>query len=168
MSKSKAKGTRQETNICNVINDFAGAKVAERVALHGNTDMGDIRIAVDDLVLTGESKYSKDYPSVGKIEEYKGQTTTENMNAGQDGGILFINLPNRSIQRMECHLQKSTLMRLHGIDRLIADERIPEELRKRLERALMEDSEFDWVCITLWAFMNIAYGQPAWADRRGS
>ena len=165
---SKEKGTKQESNICNVINDFAGSKVAERLALHGNTDLGDIRILVDDLVLIGESKHSKSYPSVGKVEKYKGQATTENLNSGGDGAILFINLPNRSIQRMECHMQKSTLMKLHGVDRLITDERIPVDLRNRLEHALMEDGEFDWVCITLWAFMNLAYGQPAWADRRNA
>ena len=166
MGKAKEIGTRQETNICNVINDFAGSKVAERLALHGSSDLGDIRIKVDDLVLIGESKHSKSYPSMGMIEEYKGQATTENLNSGGDGAILFVNLPNRSIQRMECHMQKSTLMKLHGIDRLIEDEQLPERLRRKLERALFEDGEFDWVCITLWTFMNLAYGQPAWADRR--
>ena len=164
---SKAKGTRQETNICNVLNDFAGSKVAERLALHGSNDLGDIRILVDDLTIIGESKYSNSYPSAGEIEKYKGQTVNENLHFGGDGGVLFVNLPNRSIQRMECHMQKSTLLKLHGIDRLIADEQIPEKLRARLERALFEDGEFDWVCITLWTFMNLAYGQPAWADRRG-
>lgn len=167
-NKSKVAGTAQETKICNIINDWAGMKVAERVPLHGSDDQGDIRIRVDSLTLVGESKYSKHYPSDGKLKDFKLQTVTENENAGGDGGILFVNLPHRSVNRMECHMQKSTLLRLHGIDLLVENERIPEDLRERLRKALFDDGEFDWVCITLFAFMNIAFGsKPAWEDRRG-
>lgn len=62
-TRPKDIGTRQESSIRNVINDWAGEVVCERVALHGNKDMGDLRIVVDDLVLTGESKHCKAYPS---------------------------------------------------------------------------------------------------------
>lgn len=163
MSKAKAKGTRYETNVKNVINDWSGdPKTCERIALHGNKDHGDLRIIVDDLVLTGECKDYKKMLSEGMLAKFKEQAVEENANAGQDGALLIVNFPNRAIDRSQVHMLKSTLARLNGIERLITDERIPEDLRQQLWQAVMVDGEYDWVCITLFQFLNIAYGHPAW------
>lgn len=160
-NKPKEIGTRQESAICNVINEWAGQKVCERVVLHGNRDHGDLRITVDDLVLTGESKHCKRYPSDGMLADFRGQTAIENENAGQDGGVLFVNLPGRSINRMEVWMQKSTYMRLNGVDELLASDDLSARARALLSR-LLEDGEWDWIRLTLVAFMHLCWGSPAW------
>lgn len=156
--RPKDIGTRQETRIVNELNCYADRPVAERVALRGRCDHGDIRIRVDDLVLTGESKHSKHYPTEGQLAEFRRQTVVENQNAGQDGGVLFVNLPNKVIGRMECHMQKSTYLKLHGADRLLSDERMPPDLAEELWSALMEDGENDWICIPLSTLLGLAFG----------
>jgi len=163
-TKPKAIGTRQESAIRDVLNDWAGRKVCERVVQHGSNDHGDLLIEVDDLLLTGESKHCKSYPSEGMLENFKAQTVIENENAMQDGGLLFVNLPGRSIQRMEVWMQKSTFMKLHGVDKLIENEDVSESVVKRVD-ALLRDGEYDWLRLTLFAFMNLCWGQPAWGGR---
>lgn len=162
-TKPKVIGTRQESTIRDVLNDWAGSKVCERVALHGEKDHGDLRIIVDDLVLTGESKHNKKYPTEGMLKDFKAQTVTENENAGQDGGLLFINVPNRSVQRWEVWMQKSTFLKLHGLDKIIEREDMGSKAKARL-RTLLEDGDFDWLRLTMLAFMNLCWGSPAWGE----
>lgn len=163
---SKDAGTRQESNICKVLNAFAGREIARRVALNGNKDKGDLRIEIGAFVITGESKYSKRYPSEGNIEKFKEQTVKENIHAGQDGGVLFINVPGRSINRLECWLQRSTHCKLEmqrvGI---VYPDDIPLESIERVEE-FMRDSENGWRRVTLFDFMHEYLGHPAWEDRR--
>lgn len=163
MGKTRPKdiGTRQETAIKNVLNDFAGANVCERVALHGSKDHGDLRIIVDDLVLTGESKRCKSYPSEGMLKSFKRQTVVENENAMQDGGLLFINNTGKSINRMDVWMQKSTYLKLHGVDKLLEREDLTDGVRRNIE-GLLVDGEFDWLRLTLLAFMYLCWGKPAW------
>lgn len=158
---SKQAGTKQETAICNAINDWAGSKVCERVALKGSYDCGDMRLVVDELTLTCESKHSKHYPTVGQLDEFKRQTIIENANAGQDGGLLFVNLPNKSMNRMEVWMQKSTYLRINGIDRLLRRPDLSDADRKRAEQALV-DGAFDWVRLTLVDFLHVTFGNPSW------
>lgn len=162
-TKPKAIGTRQESNIRNVLNDWAGSEVCERVVLHGNKDHGDLRIVVDDLVLTGESKHCKSYPSEGMLDDFKSQTVTENENAAQDGGLLFVNNTGKSINRMDVWMQKSTFLKLHGADKLLERDDLSDGVRQRIER-LLEDGEFDWLRLTLMAFMYLCWGEPAWGS----
>lgn len=160
---SKDAGTKQETKICRTINDYAGEKVAERLAQHGKLDQGDIRIVVGDLVLTGESKHSKRYPSEGLMDEYKDQTVKETAHAGSDGGVLFVNLPNRSIERMECHMLKSTYVKLVGMEYFMGAD-VPQLVASVLRSVLLEDDpERDWLCIPMSTFLRIAFGH----DRKG-
>jgi len=160
-TRPKDIGTRQESSIRNVINDWAGEVVCERVALHGNKDMGDLRIVVDDLVLTGESKHCKAYPSEGMLDNFKKQTVIENKNAEQDGGLLFVNNTGKSINRMDVWMQKSTFLKLHGLDAVVERYELSDEVRERLER-MLKDTEHDWLRLTLLAFMHLCWGQPAW------
>lgn len=161
-SPSKAKGTRQETLICNVINDFAGRDIARRVALHGSNDHGDIHIQMGIFKLVGESKCSKSYPSEGLISDYKLQTVTENENAGGDGGLLFINIPNRRVERMQVWMQRSTHLKLEmqrsGIQ---YPNDIPLDCITRVNE-VMADSEFSWRCVTLFDFLHEYLDHPAW------
>lgn len=161
MGKTRPKdiGTRQETAIKDALNDFAGYKVCERVILHGNKDHGDLRIEVHDLVLTGESKHCKRYPSVGMIESFKVQTVKENDNAGQDGGLLFVNLPGRSIQRMEVWMRCETYIKLLGI---ACDAVNATVLAHALLDGAHIDASHDWLRLTLLDFMYLCWGSPAW------
>lgn len=161
--RPKDIGTRMESKIRDVINDWAGWKVCERVALHGNNDHGDLRILVDELVLTGESKHCKEYPSEGMLDDFKAQTITENVNAGQDGGVLFVNLTNRSVQRWEAWMQKSTFLKLHGLDRVIERYELDDAAKARLEQLLI-DTKHDWLRLTMAAFMHLCWGSPAWGE----
>ena len=165
-SPSKVKGTRQESRICDVINDFVGRVVAERLPLHGAEDQGDIRIAMGPMVLIGESKCSKSYPSEGQIADYKYQTATEAENAGADGGLLFVNLPNRRIERMEVWLQRSTHFKL---ELMRMGYHYPEDIPlKNIEKVseVMRDSEYSWRRMTLFDFLHEYFDHPAWEDRR--
>ena len=159
---SKAKGTRFESAVCNVINDFAGHDIARRVALHGNTDNGDIHIKIGFLTLVGECKYSKSYPSDGQLKDYKQQTLTETENAMGDGGLLFVNVPNRSIQRAEVWLQRSTHYKLEmqrvGIQ---YPNDIPLHMIAKVNE-VMADSEFSWRRITIFDFLHEYLSHPAW------
>lgn len=60
---SKVKGTRYETALVDVFNDWNGIKCCERVVLHGDKDHGDIRLSVDDLTICVEAKWNKSYPN---------------------------------------------------------------------------------------------------------
>lgn len=165
-NQSKAKGTRFESAVCNVINDFAGSEVARRVALHGNTDNGDIHIVLGDMKFVGECKYSKSYPAEGKLLDYRSQTVTENENAGGDGGLLFVNLPGRRIQRAEVWLQRSTHYRLELLRVGIRyPEDIPPESLPRINE-IIADSEFSWRRLTLFDFLHEYLTRPAWEYRR--
>lgn len=161
--RPKDAGTRMESKIRNVINDWAGEKVCERVALHGSKDIGDLRIVVDNLVLTGESKYRNSYPSEGMFDAFKEQAVTENENAGQDGGLLFVNLAGRSVQRWEVWMQKSTFLKLHGLDEVVDMYELNDATKARLEQMLVDD-EHDWLRLTMAAFMHLCWGSPAWGE----
>lgn len=158
-NRSKASGTRFESRIRDEANAWAGETVCERVVLHGSRDHGDVRARVDDLTLTIEAKYRKRYPADGDMESFKAQAVTENENAGQDGAVLIVNVPNRSVMRAQCWMLRSTLMRLHGIDRLLGD--VPKPMRGLMWNALMVDGEHDWLCVTFETFLHIC-----WGDRR--
>lgn len=166
-SPSKVKGTRQETAICNIINDFVGTDVARRVPLHGAEDQGDIHIKMGFLKLVGESKCSKTYPSDGLIKKYKKQALTENENAGGDGGLLFINLPGRSIDRMEVWLQRSTHYKMellrYGIQ---YPNDIPLKYLQKVNE-IMSDSEFSWRRLTMFDFLHEYFSHPAWEWKNG-
>lgn len=158
MNKPREIGTRMESNLRDAMNEHAGRKVCERVALHGEKDHGDLRIEVDELVLTGESKHGKVYPGEKKLEAFKRQTVDENENAGQDGGVLFVNLPNKSIMRTECWMQPRTFMLLSGFDLVLRDFESDHD-RSLLRRLL--DTEAPWLRLTLADFMRLCWGGPA-------
>ena len=161
-SPSKIKGTRFETAVCDVFNDFAGSEIARRVVLHGNHDHGDVHIKIGYLTLVSECKYSKSYPSNGQLKNYKHQTLDETENASGDGGLLFVNVPNRSIQRAEVWLQRSTHYKLE-MQRLGIQypNDIPLHMIAKVNE-VMADSEFSWRRITIFDFLHEYLSHPAW------
>lgn len=163
VNKPRVIGTKQESKLRDVMNDYAGEKVCERVVQHGSHDHGDLRILVDDLVLTGESKHKKTYPSEGLLEDFKKQTVKENENARQDGGVLFVNLPNKAIQRAECWMQRRTYLLLLGTDNII--KRFESEHDRKLLTRLLEERGQEWVRLTLLDFMRLCWGNPAWGRK---
>lgn len=140
-NKSKAKGTNYETKVANYINDWVGETVCERIVLHGNRDNGDLRLKVDDLVLTVECKWREKYPNDGEEMDFRKQTVVETANAGTDGGILVINRYRNGIERHEVWVGDWTVAKLYG-----------EETFHAIDL---------WWCMRLRDFCRLCFGSPA-------
>lgn len=82
MSKSKQKGTAAETAVVNYMRDH-GFPGAERRALNGNADKGDINAGPGLCI---EVKAHKRY----SIPEWMTETAIEAINARADYGVLII------------------------------------------------------------------------------
>lgn len=147
-NKSKVKGTRFETDLVDVINDWEGLAICERLPLHGNEDRGDIRLRIRDLTICIEAKNLKDYPPPSLMEKFRDDTVTETANLGADGGLLIISKYRKRITLSEVWMQHGTFFKLYH--------REPPEM----------DDAHAWCCMTLGDFLRRFLGEPAWADRR--
>lgn len=146
-SKSKVKGTRYETALVDVFNDWNGIKCCERVVLHGDKDHGDIRLNVDDLTICVEAKWNKSYPNEKKMLDFREQTVKETKNSGADCGILVVNHYNQNVMRSEVWMQGGTWLALNAVT-----EKLP----------VHASDEHDWLCMTLLDFCWLCFGAPAW------
>lgn len=81
MSKQRQKGTLWETSVVRYLREHGF--LAERRALHGAADKGDIA-GVDGVVI--ECKNAKTY----KLAEWIEETKVERDNASADIGVLFV------------------------------------------------------------------------------
>lgn len=147
MSKAKAKGTKYESALVKVLNDWSGGQVAERMALHGNYDNGDLRLTVDDLTICVEAKWRKSYPNEREMLDFRAQTLAETGNSGADGGILVVNHYGQNVMRSEVWMQGGTWLALNA-----ATEKL----------SLHASDEHDWLCMTLLDFCWLCFGAPAW------
>lgn len=147
MSKAKAKGTKYESALVKVLNDWSGGQVAERVALHGNYDNGDLRLTVDDLTICVEAKWRKSYPSEGDMLYFRAQTLAETGNSGADCGVLVVNHYGQNVMRSEVWMQGGTWLALNAVT-----EKLP----------LHASDPHDWLCMTLLDFCWMCFGAPAW------
>lgn len=146
-SKSKAKGTRYESQLVGVFNDWVGLKVAERIVLHGNHDHGDLRLSVDDLIVCVEVKWRKSYPSEADMLDFRAQTVAETDNSGADCGILVVNHYNQNVMRSEVWMTGDTWLMLNGYDGSMS---------------VGKYDIHDWLCMTMLDFCWTLFGAPAW------
>lgn len=147
-NKSKAKGTRYETQIADYINDWCGnGKRCERKALHGEKDHGDLGFRVSGLDIIVECKWNKEYPNNALEQEFRRQTDEEAVNADADGGILVMNRYRNGTDRHEAWMHLSLACALCGSQ-------------------LPSGCEDIWVCTRLYDFCWLVFGPPAWEDRR--
>lgn len=146
-SKSKSKGTRFETMLVNVFNDWDGVRCCERVALHGNHDNGDLRLAVDDLTVCVEAKWRRSYPSESDMLEFRAQTLAETGNSGADCGVLVVNHYKQGVMRSEVWMRGDTWLMINGHDSLVLGGKYDDH---------------DWLCMTLLDFCWTCFGAPAW------
>lgn len=82
MTRSKARGTQFETLIVRTLQTL-GFPSAERRALHGNVDKGDVA-GCGPLVF--ECKAAKRF----ELSQWLAETETERINAGADYGVLVV------------------------------------------------------------------------------
>ena len=106
MNKSKQKGTRAETNIVKALQ--AEGIAAERRALAGSNDKGDIKINIgpDDRIVIIESKAGKQTqaPSRFLLTEWLSQTEKEMYNSGAIYAALVVCSYRRSIKDYPVYL----------------------------------------------------------------
>lgn len=90
-NKNKAKGTRAESSIVYYLNKIPGI-FAERKALKGNKDQGDIRVLYGDFEGLIEVKAGQQTanPSRTQLQEWQRQTIVEAKNAEVDDGIIAL------------------------------------------------------------------------------
>ncbi len=160
MNKPKKIGTAFESKIRDAINDWVGEEFCKRIVLHGNKDHGDLEIIVGEMVFTGEAKKNKQYPSEGKIEEFKRQSIKESGNAGTIGALLFVNLPNKSLMRAEVWMERRTYLNIIGIG-MVERGALTSEARKVIRR-WMGEGEHAWLRLTFCDFLWTVYGPPSW------
>lgn len=142
---SKTKGTRNESNLVDEANDWAGRTVARRECLHGNRDEGDIILDVDGMTLVWEAKWREKYPGEAELDGFKQQALDENVAHGGDGGIFSVNLYRKGILRQEVWMLGSTWMDISAI-----------------EHGEFEYDPHSWVRVTLCDFFWTCFGAPAW------
>lgn len=102
MSKQKSKGTRLETALVRYARGRTGDESIDRVALHGNSDMGD----VGGLRARGRSGIAecKNYRITTKkgtvapslLRRWQDETERERENSGSDFALLVIHRPGCS------------------------------------------------------------------------
>ena len=100
---SKKKGTAAETKVVNYLATF-GIE-AERRALSGNADKGDIKVNYKGNELTLEVKTGKqtENPSRTQIEEWLRQTEVEAANAQCSGALVVVRY-RRAIKDAEVYI----------------------------------------------------------------
>lgn len=92
MSRQKAKGTACETAILKYVR-ANGFPWAERLALSGNADCGDISLLPGRLVVLEAKAHATaatGQPGDAQLTEWMRQTETERGNAGADYGVLVV------------------------------------------------------------------------------
>ena len=98
MTASKDKGTRAETAVTRYCRGFFPA--AERRALHGRQDVGDILLAPGIIIEVKAGKTAQT-ASLRKIRDWIAETQREVANAGADIGLLVTQRQGLGLGRVE-------------------------------------------------------------------
>lgn len=144
----KARGTLAETAVERYINARVGAGAAQRVALKGNSDQGDIHIRGGAIVL--EVKSRRKWASPAQIEAWLAETEREATRVPQCSiGALVVKRPGSGVANAGdwlVYLRLDELALLAwGADRIHTD------------------IAHEWACINLAAFASLLRTLPAGA-----
>lgn len=99
MNPSKAKGTKAETAVVRYA-QANGFPDAERLALHGANDIGDIRLA-PGVILEVKAGKAAQTASLGQIEKWLLETRVEAANALADHWALIVQRQGFGVERVE-------------------------------------------------------------------
>ena len=88
VNRSKAVGTQAETLVTRYLQEN-GFGTAERRALHGTYDLGDIT-GIPGVVIEVKSGHAAETASDGLINAWLAETETERKNAKADVGVLVV------------------------------------------------------------------------------
>ena len=115
MNRSKQKGTRGETQVVKYLT--ACGLSAERRALSGAADQGDIKFTVGDYEMTLEVKAGKqtENPSRAQLTEWLRQTVVEGENAGCDAALVVVR-HRRSMKDAEVYVPMGDLIAFMHLD----------------------------------------------------
>jgi hypothetical protein len=110
--RPKDIGTRAESMTVAYLRENGFAQ-AERRALHGNTDLGDIT-GIPDVVIEVKGGEAAKNASVGQINAWLEETETERLNAGADIGILVVQRRQQNVRNWWAVVTVQTHQRLMG------------------------------------------------------
>ena len=99
MNKSKQKGTRAETNIVKALQ--AEGIAAERRALAGSNDKGDIKVELDgklELIIEVKAGKQTVNPPRSELSKWLKQTFAETINSDANWGALVVCAYHRCIR----------------------------------------------------------------------
>lgn len=102
-NRSKAKGTRAETQVVKYLT--ACGFSAERMALHGNQDMGDVKVTDQHgnvFVLEVKAGQQTANPSRAQLTEWIRQTVVESSNSGLPCHLVVVRY-RRSLKDAEVY-----------------------------------------------------------------
>lgn len=103
MSRQREKGTRFETAVAGYLRGRGVA--AERVAMHGSADRGDLRAQSGGVEFTVECKDRKRYDFARAVDEAE----AESLNAGTSFGVAVTHRPGFGAASMDGNLVHMTL-----------------------------------------------------------
>ena len=115
MNPSKDKGTRAETAVVRYCRGFFPA--AERRALHGREDVGDILLCPGVIIEVKAGK-SAQTASLRKIQAWLGETQREGANAGAEIGLLVTQRQGLGLTRVadwECWSVEDNLVTMRSL-----------------------------------------------------
>lgn len=114
MSKQKAKGTAYEHAVLMFLREH-GVN-AERVALHGSRDEGDLRVIARGMRVVIECKDVRN-AGAANVQRWRDETDAERGNADADAAILVRHVPGNGKARRgadECQMTLRDLWRITG------------------------------------------------------
>lgn len=103
-NKSKAKGTKAETKVVRYLAAFG--LEAERRTLHGNQDLGDIKVTLDHstpFIIEVKAGQQTANPSRAQLTEWLRQTKEESRNADMPCYLVVVRY-RRSIEDADVYL----------------------------------------------------------------
>lgn len=141
-NRSKARGTRYESQVVRYVRLRLEDDRVERRALHGNRDMGDIF----GLFVRGHEGIieCKNHAKWGPtdLRKWEIQTDDEMFNANADFAVLVVNVPHAPVGRSLCFLTAASYAKVSGFLTQAEDTRAHDH----------------WVCVTLDELLDVMVG----------